>query len=54
MWWEPACVKETHLDAVELVIPMYYRIHVDRVTGRRAKPDPVEAVALLEPATPSR
>lgn len=54
MWWEPACVRETHLVAVEQVIPMYYRIHIDRVTGRRAKPDPVEGVALLEPATTSK
>jgi len=53
MWWEPACVKETHLGAIEQVIPLYYRIHIDRVTGRRAKPDPVEAVALHEPATTS-
>jgi nitroimidazol reductase NimA-like FMN-containing flavoprotein (pyridoxamine 5'-phosphate oxidase superfamily) len=54
MWWEPACVKETHLGAIEQVIPLYYRIHIDRVTGRRAKPDSVEAVALVEPATTSR
>jgi nitroimidazol reductase NimA-like FMN-containing flavoprotein (pyridoxamine 5'-phosphate oxidase superfamily) len=54
LWWEPACVGETHLGAVEPLIPTYYRIHVDRVTGRRAKPDPVEAVALFEPATTSR
>ena len=54
MWWEPACVRETYLVAVEQVIPIYYRIHMDRVTGRRAKPDPSEAVAVLEPATTSR
>jgi nitroimidazol reductase NimA-like FMN-containing flavoprotein (pyridoxamine 5'-phosphate oxidase superfamily) len=53
-WWEPACARETHRVAVEQLIPMYYRIHIDRVTGRRAKPDPVEAVARLEPATASR
>lgn len=54
MWWEPACVRETHSVAVEQVIPMYYRIHIDRVTGRRGKPDPVDGVALLEPATTSK
>lgn len=53
-WWEPACVRETHRVALEQVIPLYYRIHIARVTGRRAKPDPVEAAALFEPATPSR
>ena len=53
-WWEPACVRETQRGAVEQVIPMYYRIHIDRVTGRRAKPDPVEAAGLLEPSATSR
>jgi nitroimidazol reductase NimA-like FMN-containing flavoprotein (pyridoxamine 5'-phosphate oxidase superfamily) len=53
MWWQPACVKETHLVA-EQVIPIYYRIHTDQVTGRCAKRDPVEAVARLEPARASR
>jgi uncharacterized protein len=54
MWWERACVRETDLVAVEQVIPIYYRIHIDRVTGRRATPDPSEAVAVLEPAITSR
>jgi nitroimidazol reductase NimA-like FMN-containing flavoprotein (pyridoxamine 5'-phosphate oxidase superfamily) len=53
-WWEPASVKKAQLGAVEQVIPTYYRIHIDQVTGRRAKPDSVEAAALLEPATTSR
>ncbi len=53
MWWEPACVRVAHRVA-EQVIPMYYRIHIDQVTGRRARPDPVETVALLEPVTTSR
>ena len=53
-WWEPAYARETHPVAVEQVVPMYYRIHIDRVTGRRAKPGSVEAVARLEPATTSR
>lgn len=54
MWWEPACVGEAHRVAVEQVIPMYYRIHIDQVTGRRARPDPVETAALLEPVPTSR
>ena len=45
MWWEPACVAETHPGTVKPVIPMFYRIHIDRATGRRAK---------LEPVAPSR
>jgi nitroimidazol reductase NimA-like FMN-containing flavoprotein (pyridoxamine 5'-phosphate oxidase superfamily) len=42
-WWEPACVRRTGHPAADEVIPMYYRIHIDQVTGRR--------VGLVEPAT---
>jgi hypothetical protein len=51
MWWEPACVGTAHLDAVNELIPIYYRIHIDQVTGRRTRPDSVETVTLVEPAT---
>ena len=51
MWWEPACVSTSHGGTVEQVIPLYYRIHIDEVSGRRAKPDPLGAVALREPAS---
>jgi nitroimidazol reductase NimA-like FMN-containing flavoprotein (pyridoxamine 5'-phosphate oxidase superfamily) len=54
MWWEPACVRADLRVAVEQAIPIYYRIHIDQVTGRRARPDPVEAVALPTLATTSR
>jgi nitroimidazol reductase NimA-like FMN-containing flavoprotein (pyridoxamine 5'-phosphate oxidase superfamily) len=54
MWWQPAGVRETHRAAIGQVSPIYYRIHIDQMTGRCAKPDPVEAVGLLEPARTSR
>lgn len=50
-WWEPAYVGTAHLDAVNELIPIFYRIHIDQVTGRRAKPNSVEALPLVEPAT---
>ena len=53
MWWEPACVGEAHRPAVEQVIPMYYRIRIDQVTGRRGTPNAVETVAR-QPETTSR
>jgi hypothetical protein len=40
MWWQPAYVATEHR---EQLIPIFYRIHVRRMTGRRATPDPVEA-----------
>jgi nitroimidazol reductase NimA-like FMN-containing flavoprotein (pyridoxamine 5'-phosphate oxidase superfamily) len=40
MWWEPACVP---IEKREQRSPIFYRIHIERMTGRRATPDPVEA-----------
>jgi len=35
-------------------MPMYYRVHIDEVTGRRGRPSHVETVALPAAATTSR
>jgi len=43
MWWEPACVP---IEKREQRAPIFYRIHIERMTGRRAMPDPVEATVL--------
>jgi len=53
-WWEPAGVKTAHVGDAERMSPMYYRIHIAQVTGRRANPDSIEAALLLEPAATSR
>ena len=42
MWWEPAYVATEHR---EQFTPIFFRIHITQITGRRATPDPVEAVA---------
>jgi len=43
MWWQPAYVATEHR---EQLTPIFYRIHIKQITGHRAAPDPVEAVAL--------
>lgn len=48
MWWEPACV--VHRDYPRSLAPIFYRIHIDRMTGHRASPDPVE----VHPAPPPK
>jgi nitroimidazol reductase NimA-like FMN-containing flavoprotein (pyridoxamine 5'-phosphate oxidase superfamily) len=42
MWWEPASVAVEHRDFPKPISPIFYRIHVDRMTGHRASPDTVE------------
>lgn len=42
MWWEPADVPVEHSDFPKPVSPIFYRIHIERMTGRRATPDAVD------------
>lgn len=57
MWWEPAYVGTAHPGTADELIPIYYRIHIDQVSGRRVKPDPpdtVDAATLVKSSTPSK
>jgi uncharacterized protein len=51
MWWEPGDITIAQLAAADELIPIYYRIYVSRMTGRRARPDQIEAVIEVESAT---
>ncbi len=42
MWWEPACVPTGKREQRS---PIFYRIHIEQMTGRRATPGPVEATS---------
>ena len=42
MWWEPAYVAVEHRDHTSSISPVFYRIHIDRMTGHRASPDEVD------------
>ena len=42
MWWEPAYIAAEHQDKPHSFAPIFYRIHIDRMTGHRATPDKVE------------
>ncbi|HZM91010.1 MAG TPA: pyridoxamine 5'-phosphate oxidase family protein [Blastocatellia bacterium] len=48
MWWEPACVAVEHTEFPKTFAPIFYRIHIDRMTGHRALPDTVD-----HPAAPA-
>lgn len=36
MWWEPAYISTEHFDLPHSLTPIFYRIHIERITGRRA------------------
>jgi nitroimidazol reductase NimA-like FMN-containing flavoprotein (pyridoxamine 5'-phosphate oxidase superfamily) len=51
-WWEPGCTAFTarnHSGPREPFVPVYYRIRVEEVTGRRAIPDLHLAQPLAAP-----
>ena len=39
MWWQPASVGAAHRDVPHSEEPIFYRIRIERMTGRRATPD---------------
>jgi nitroimidazol reductase NimA-like FMN-containing flavoprotein (pyridoxamine 5'-phosphate oxidase superfamily) len=49
MWWQPAYVASAHRGDADPLIPIFFCIHIDRVTGHRAMLDSVEAAALAGP-----
>ena len=43
MWWEPAYVKTILGGAARPLVPVFYRIHLDQITGHCATPAPPAA-----------
>jgi nitroimidazol reductase NimA-like FMN-containing flavoprotein (pyridoxamine 5'-phosphate oxidase superfamily) len=39
-WWKPGYASAVHRDPVQPVTPVFYRIRIDRMSGRRATPNP--------------
>ena len=39
MWWEPAYISAEHQDVPHSLTPVFYRIHIERMTGRYATPN---------------
>ena len=50
-WWEPGCASSAHRDPAQPLTPVFYRIRIARITGRRATSSPAEPV---RPRTPSK
>ena len=36
MWWEPAYMSQEHRDQPHSLTPVFYRIHIQQITGHRA------------------
>ena len=55
-WWEPGAASYLHRNRDLPLTPIFYRIHIDRITGRRATPSPGGPVGarISPPARDSR
>lgn len=42
MWWEPAYISQEHRDKPHSLIPIFFRIKIEHVTGHRANSDASE------------
>jgi nitroimidazol reductase NimA-like FMN-containing flavoprotein (pyridoxamine 5'-phosphate oxidase superfamily) len=52
-WWEPGCASGKQRNWEAPLTPVFYRIRIDRITGRRATPGPGGPVKSRE-ALPAR
>jgi nitroimidazol reductase NimA-like FMN-containing flavoprotein (pyridoxamine 5'-phosphate oxidase superfamily) len=43
-WWKPGCASYIHRNSEEPLKPIFYRIRIDRISGRRGRPSPSESV----------
>ena len=39
-WWEPGLASHTHRHTVQPWVPLFYRIRIDKISGRRVTPSP--------------
>ena len=39
IWWEPAYMSQEHRDQPHSLTPIFYRIHIEQITGHRATSD---------------
>lgn len=54
MWWQPAYVAMTHRESQHPFAPVFYRVHINKVTGHRATPDRDEVAEPVSTELPAR
>ena len=54
MWWEPAYLSQEHRDQTHSLTPIFYRIHIDKMTGHRATSDKRPKKPALADSCPRR
>ena len=49
-WWEPGSASSTLRNPKQRLEPVFYRIRIDKITGRRATPNPGKPVTSRKPS----
>jgi nitroimidazol reductase NimA-like FMN-containing flavoprotein (pyridoxamine 5'-phosphate oxidase superfamily) len=52
-WWEPA-ISQEHRDQAHSLTPIFYRIHIEKMTGHRATLDEQELSTTIAAGTDNR
>jgi len=50
-WWDPASASFAHRNPEQTMAPVFYRIRIDRITGRRATPSSSGSGESKKPST---
>jgi nitroimidazol reductase NimA-like FMN-containing flavoprotein (pyridoxamine 5'-phosphate oxidase superfamily) len=50
-WWHPGCASATYRDPAQPLIPIFYRIRIDRISGRQATPGSVTPERASTPSS---
>lgn len=53
MWWEPAYISQEHRQQPHSLTPVFFRIHIDKMTGHRATFDRYEGIPVSVPVESS-
>jgi nitroimidazol reductase NimA-like FMN-containing flavoprotein (pyridoxamine 5'-phosphate oxidase superfamily) len=51
MWWEPAYISQDRRDQPHSLTPIFYRIHIEKITGHRATVDTSPATSPAAPVS---
>jgi nitroimidazol reductase NimA-like FMN-containing flavoprotein (pyridoxamine 5'-phosphate oxidase superfamily) len=49
MWWEPAYISQDHRDQPNSLIPIFFRIKIEKMTGHRSNSDDSELASTASP-----
>jgi uncharacterized protein len=51
MWWEPAYISQQHRDQPHSLTPIFYRVHIQKMTGHRATPENEQEAQFISTAS---